>query len=194
MTTDNKSVVILLSLANPDAALVRAIMCSPVVCGLSVQAPGKSEIALQTVGVRWAAAGSSGHGDQVAPKIISRFEAMPAELRNAIYELALVQPDSVTPAQKPHASEIWILEPGRKSHMLALTTVSRQMRSESLSLLFLVNNFRLVSGGVSGGTLFTNEKQLQSQLASLDRWLQTVGIQGARSISSLSIDVSGWFS
>jgi len=132
---------------------------------------------------------------EVLASRVSHLEALPTELRNYIYDLVLTQPD-VALARKPHSPnlELWMTRPSHKSQYLALTMVSRQIRSEALPLFFATTTFRLESNSIRNGTPFENDRESGLLLSSLSRRLQSVAMQKARQLGSLTVDVSDWFS
>lgn len=72
----------------------------------------------------------------------SAFERLPAELRNRIYHLALVEDEPIEVTDNFGL----ILKPYAPSHQPALTRTSRQIRSETLPIYYGENAFLMGAG------------------------------------------------
>ncbi|KAK3613776.1 hypothetical protein LTR56_027683 [Elasticomyces elasticus] len=128
----------------------------------------------------------------------SRFEFLPAEIRNAIYELVLIHDGAITVTTRPHTSRVWMYPPRRNEHLLALTATSRSIRKDALSLFYGMNVF-----------MFTCSRSLQAEIlrstivgamgfkqdvATLKDWLQGISACRRDRIMDLTIDLPAWFS
>lgn len=93
---------------------------------------------------------------------------LPAELRNAIYELALCSTEEICIDAR---SDMPVIEsPPREQHATALTTVCREVRVECLGVFFGCNQFRVVLPA-SSSPQFAEWKGLWYWLAQIERQL-----------------------
>ncbi|KAK5681381.1 hypothetical protein LTR17_027467 [Elasticomyces elasticus] len=128
----------------------------------------------------------------------SRFELLPAEIRNAIYELVLIHDGAITVTTRPHTSRVSMFPPRRNEHLLALTAISRSIRKDALPLFYGMNVF-----------MFTCSRSLQAEIlrssivgamgfkqdvATLKDWLQGISACRRGRIMDLTIDLPAWFS
>ncbi|KAK3613492.1 hypothetical protein LTR56_027856 [Elasticomyces elasticus] len=128
----------------------------------------------------------------------SRFELLPAEIRNAIYELVLIHDGAITVTTRPHTSRVWMFPPRRNEHLLALTAISRSIRKDALPLFYGMNVF-----------IFTCSRSLQAEIlrssivgamgfkqdvATLKDWLQGISACRRDRIMDLTVDLPAWFS
>lgn len=141
----------------------------------------------------WTFSGPSAPAGQRKPSTTtSRFESLPPELRNYIYELVLVERYGISLSMRLYSQKLWMTFPSRKSNVMALTTVSRGLRKESLPIFFSVNDFRFKTTGSHKGTPIVHEREFTFQLTCVNSWLKAVGEQDIRRIGSLTVDVSSW--
>ena len=135
---------------------------------------------------------------------VSRLESLPAEICNAIYELVLVPSGGVALARRPHTDRLWMVRPRRGNHLIAVTTTSKLLRREALSMFYGLNVFELTctNGPCFHGPFIEQVKwslpleiKFKKDIDLLSDWLQAVSysIDRRTQILSLVVDTPAWF-
>lgn len=133
-------------------------------------------------------------GDGMASRS-SRLELLPPELRNSIYEMALTVPSAIKLSRRPHQASVWMKWPGRQTHILALTMVSKAIRNETLVLFFNINEFAFTSNRGNGdfylGSLLA-QSWFKDDLALLGTWLHGLKTSGIKRLGNIAVHTSTW--
>ena len=135
---------------------------------------------------------------------VLRLETLPAEIRNAIYELVLVPSGGVALARRPHTDRLWMVRPRRGNHLIAVTATSKLLRREALPLFYGLNVFTLTCtvGPCFHGPFIEQVKwslpleiKFKKDIVLLSDWLQAVSysIDKRTQILSLVVDTPAWF-
>jgi hypothetical protein len=120
------------------------------------------------------------------PAARSRFQLLPAELRNRIYELALAQPEPVTLSRAyPFSRLFCAVREQRLARILSLTAVSKGIRGETRKMFYHVNTFVVDISRKSGRRWYDDQKLLGD-------WLLNLHGAGVKHLPSLTVDVRGW--
>ena len=117
---------------------------------------------------------------------------LPGELRNRIYELALLQSGGITvfvSALRPH-----LFKPTETSNILALTETCKDVRHESSPIFYEINTFTLISKYLgeqySGDIRTARNAQWKTGLCI---WLNHVGERNVDALSHVDIDIGTSF-
>lgn len=121
-------------------------------------------------------------------------QELPPELRNQIYEMVMLLPKPIILSKKPSSPnpQIWIPSPERKSHVLAMTMVSKKLRQESLALFYACNKFEVRCRAVDNSWYASERELCREVLPSLTRLLQSLKVQGVKRMGALTVDISAW--
>jgi hypothetical protein len=122
----------------------------------------------------------------------SLFNKLPGELRNRIYELALLQFDGVTvfvPGIRPH-----LFRPTETKNILALTETCKEMHNEASPVFYRVNKFVLISkylGERYSGDI-QNARNSQWKRGLCD-WLALLGSRNTAALTHVEVDIGTSF-
>lgn len=114
---------------------------------------------------------------------------LPAELRNTIYELVLLEDEVIILRHNNGSLKRWLPFTGAKcvderhKNILALTRTCKQLRNETHPLVFSLNEFF-----VRGWWFDGDGKTHYSLIDDCRRWLEIIGLQNAKLIKRLLIE------
>jgi len=126
----------------------------------------------------------------------SPLRKLPAELRNTIYEMASYVPEGVVVNKMAHRSQHVEEEStaagatmttsataSQSPHLLALTHVCKEIRTEVLGTFYAINNFRLVL------PVFASTKPTQANFFDVRAWLDTLDIKCRTAFTGFELDL-----
>lgn len=132
----------------------------------------------------------------------SRFNNIPGELRNKIYELVLRVPGLVhlnSTYDKGKGGENHRNRPGKsiwkgKAHFLALLSVSHQVHSEATAAFYSCNKFAVGIRFSSHGYNMAGDqaKRLAADLRRARTWLKQIGHLNRSHLTYLEVDLGTW--
>lgn len=121
-----------------------------------------------------------------AMEAVSGLFTLPPELRNEIYTLILQQPRTISVSLVKNAPKLL----SHSKNIMALTRVSRQIRSESLRLFYAINRFSLHTDIFDHAQVVAdNDDVYWHRVTWIHEWLNAIGNAQAKAISKITVQL-----